>query len=92
MKKLIGILSIVTLMALLAGIVIAQEMTEKTEDKDQVPMMRGRGMMGRGQMQMRGRGGMMGRYYGQQGSNGQFAPGGCHGYWDSDPAGEQPRP
>jgi Spy/CpxP family protein refolding chaperone len=47
-------------MALLAGIVIAQEMMEKTDDKDQVPMMRGRGMMGRGQMQMRGRGGMMG--------------------------------
>lgn len=32
----------------------------------------GYGMMG-------GRGGMMGGYYGQQGSNGKFAPGGCHG-------------
>jgi len=32
----------------------------------------GYGMMG-------GRGGMMGRFYGQQGSNGQFPPGGCHG-------------
>jgi len=32
----------------------------------------GYGMMG-------GRGGMMGRFYGQQGSNGQFSPGGCHG-------------
>jgi hypothetical protein len=32
----------------------------------------GYGMMG-------GRGGMMGGYYGQQDSNGQFAPGGCHG-------------
>jgi len=31
----------------------------------------GYGMMG-------GRGGMMGDYYGQQGSNGQFTPGGCH--------------
>jgi len=32
----------------------------------------GYGMMG-------WRGGMMGRFYGQQGSNGQFPPGGCHG-------------
>jgi hypothetical protein len=32
----------------------------------------GSGMMG-------GRGGMMGGYYGQQSSNGQFATGGCHG-------------
>jgi len=32
----------------------------------------GYGMMG-------GRGGMMGRFYGQPGSNGQFTPGGCHG-------------
>jgi hypothetical protein len=32
----------------------------------------GYGMMG-------GRGGMMGGYYGQQDSNGQFTPGGCHG-------------
>jgi hypothetical protein len=32
----------------------------------------GYGMMG-------GRGGMMDGYYGQQGNNGQFAPGGCHG-------------
>lgn len=39
-----------------------------------------------------GRGGMMGRYSGQQGSNGQFTPGGCHGYWNDDPADEQPRP
>jgi hypothetical protein len=34
---------------------------------------------GAGYRMMGGRGGMMGGYYGQQGSNGQFAPGGCHG-------------
>jgi hypothetical protein len=43
----------------------------------------GYGMMG-------GRGGMMSRFYGQEGSNGQFAPGGCHGNFA--PAASQNRP
>lgn len=36
--------------------------------------------------------GMMGRFYGQQGGNGQFFPGGCHGNWDGDTPSQQPRP
>lgn len=37
-----------------------------------------------------GRGGMMGGFYGQQGGNGQFAPGGCHGIFA--PSASQNRP
>lgn len=48
----------------------------------------GYGMMG-GQY---GAGGMMGRNFGQQGSNGQFTPGGCHGNWNGSPTTQQPKP
>ena len=63
MKRLNVILSIAALLALLAGIVLAQEVTEKA-DKDsgaRFRTMRGRGMMGAGRMHMGERGGRMGR-------------------------------
>ena len=48
--------------------------------------------MGNGYAMMGRYGGMMGRYYGQQGSNGQFSTGGCHGYSYNNPANQQPTP
>lgn len=46
--------------------------------------------MGAGYGMMGGRGGMMAGYLGQQGSNGQFAPGGCHGNFAPSPSQNKP--
>ena len=48
--------------------------------------------MGAGYGMMGGRGGMMGRFYGRQGSGGQSFPGGCHGGWNNGSTNQQPRP
>jgi len=45
---------------------------------------------GAGYGKMGGRGSMMGGFFGQQGSNGQFIPGGCHGNFA--PAASQNKP
>ena len=45
---------------------------------------------GAGYGMMDGRGGMMNRFFSQQGSNGQFTPGGCHG--NIAPAASQNKP
>jgi hypothetical protein len=39
---------------------------------------------------MGGRGGIMNRFFGQQGSNGQFTPGGCHGNFAPDASQNRP--